>query len=435
MRERCTPPFPPLCPLARCVQVIPALRVSWWHAAALGLLAGLWCLRSQIVQVYRWLGLFRVRGWLGLGRSVVWTDTAQHCTIGVMQPKEHAVITITHTHASGTLIEGSHKGDGVYEILRGLRGNWRYFPSLRQIGLGQSRDRAAKTWDINQAAEALRAAGHEVTVTIDESDRRSFATAEAERYERAGSRAQYHEDVAGSAEARADAAYRAEHGILDGIPAGQPILVGHHSERRHRRDLDRAESLRRKARDESERAEYHADRAEVAARFQARREDIPTTLRRIKKLEADERRLRAGLTGRPDYYQNEASEWKCRLIKPEGDYLARLEASLADVREALAYWREHVRAAEESGVKVWTCADFAKGDFARRHGQWVEVIRVNAKSLTVPAILDMRPVATKAGAQYSWTDTLPYDEVTGRTSAADMAALLATAGSGTAGAR
>ena len=77
-------------------------------------------------------------------------------------------ITITHTHAEGTLIEGSRKGDGVWEVLKGLGANWRYFRSLGQIGLGQSRDKAAKTWAIDRASEALRKAGHEVTVSVDD---------------------------------------------------------------------------------------------------------------------------------------------------------------------------------------------------------------------------------------------------------------------------
>jgi hypothetical protein len=37
----------------------------------------------------------------------------------------------------------------------------------------------------------------------------------------------------------------------------------------------------------------------------------------------------------------------------------------------------------------------------------------------------MERVATKEGAQYTWTDPLPYAEVQGRKSAADMAAALA----------
>jgi hypothetical protein len=335
-----------------------------------------------------------------------------------------AHITITHTRADGTLIDGSAKGDGVWEILRDQRHNWK---CSRHIGLylGQSRDRAAKTWHIERAAEALRNAGHEVTVTIDDSEARSFAEAEQERYERAEARAEYHEEHAGKAAAASDAAWQAEHGILDVIPMGQPILVGHHSERRHRRDLDRAEALRRRGMAESERSEYHADRAEAAENYQARRENIPTTLRRIAKLEADERRIRAGLVGRPDYYQDDDGNWKCRLIKPQDDYRARLESELAAVREELAYWREHVQAAEANGVKVWGPADFTKGDFVQLRYGYYEVLRVNQKSLTIPALISDGPVVTKANSRMSWTDTVPYDKVTGRKSAEEMATILA----------
>lgn len=40
-------------------------------------------------------------------------------------------------------------------------------------------------------------------------------------------------------EAKSSAAFKAAHTIADGIPFGQPILVGHHSEKRARRDQDR----------------------------------------------------------------------------------------------------------------------------------------------------------------------------------------------------
>lgn len=105
-------------------------------------------------------------------------------------------ITITHSHADGTLIEGSRKGDGAYEVLLELRrqrlGNWRYFPGLRRIGLGQSRDKPAQQWRIDRAADALRAAGFDVDVEVSEGEPRSFAEAEAERYDRAGERADRH---------------------------------------------------------------------------------------------------------------------------------------------------------------------------------------------------------------------------------------------------
>lgn len=336
-----------------------------------------------------------------------------------------SAITITHTRADGTLIEGSRRGDGVWETLKGLHDNWRYFRSLGQIGLGQSRDRTANTYRINRAAEALRAAGHEVTVEIDDTQRRSFAEAEAERYERAEDRAAYHENVAGSAARASEAAWNAEHGILDMIPMGQPILVGHHSEKRHRRDLERAESLRRRGMAEAERAEYHEDRAQAAEQFQARRESIPTTLRRIAKLEAEERGLLRGING-----HTAGRRPYIREVPPAtGAHLERLTAELASVQEQLTYWREHVaRAQAEQGVKVWSAADFTKGDFVRyRDFGWYEVLRVNAKSLTIPAIINDGPVVRREGARCTWTDSAPYDKVTARKSAAEMAAMIAEA--------
>jgi len=53
--------------------------------------------------------------------------------------------------------------------------------------------------------------------------------------------------------------------IASAIPPGQPILVGHHSERRHRRDLNRINGLTRKgfdALEESKRLERRALSAE-----------------------------------------------------------------------------------------------------------------------------------------------------------------------------
>ena len=54
-------------------------------------------------------------------------------------------------------------------------------------------------------------------------------------------------DKADKVEQEGKAAGDAASRILDCIPLGQPILVGHHSERRHRSDLDRADRAMRKS--------------------------------------------------------------------------------------------------------------------------------------------------------------------------------------------
>jgi hypothetical protein len=48
---------------------------------------------------------------------------------------------------------------------------------------------------------------------------------------------------------------------VSGIPLGQPILVGHHSERRHRRALERADNAMRRGIEESDRAKELASKA------------------------------------------------------------------------------------------------------------------------------------------------------------------------------
>lgn len=62
--------------------------------------------------------------------------------------------------------------------------------------------------------------------------------------------------------AEAKAANDTARGILDHIPMGQPVLVGHHSERRHRRDLERVDRSTRKAIDADRAAAHYADKAE-----------------------------------------------------------------------------------------------------------------------------------------------------------------------------
>jgi hypothetical protein len=59
------------------------------------------------------------------------------------------------------------------------------------------------------------------------------------------------------AEAASQSAYESSHKILDAIPFGQPILVGHHSEKRHRRDLERSNNLMSKCVERSDMAKHH----------------------------------------------------------------------------------------------------------------------------------------------------------------------------------
>lgn len=56
--------------------------------------------------------------------------------------------------------------------------------------------------------------------------------------------------------------FNAAREIQSNIPLGQPILVGHHSEARHRADLNRIENNMNKAFEASKKADYYSQRAE-----------------------------------------------------------------------------------------------------------------------------------------------------------------------------
>jgi hypothetical protein len=75
--------------------------------------------------------------------------------------------------------------------------------------------------------------------------------------ERSKDRAERHRERADNAAKKAEGCMNSAHQILDIIPPGQPILVGHHSEGRHRRDLARVDCYFQKAREEDEAAAYY----------------------------------------------------------------------------------------------------------------------------------------------------------------------------------
>jgi len=70
-----------------------------------------------------------------------------------------------------------------------------------------------------------------------------------------------YEDRAAKAAAASQAAYQASHRIVAGIPLGQPVLVGHHSEKRHRRDLERSDNAMRRSIEESDKAAHYSGKA------------------------------------------------------------------------------------------------------------------------------------------------------------------------------
>lgn len=141
------------------------------------------------------------------------------------------------------------------------------------------------------------------------------------------------EQRAASARSVSDSAYKASHDILGMIPMGQPILVGHHSEGRHRRDLDRANRNMRKSYEASKKADYYASRAASAASNTAIRSDDPDA---VEKLEAKLSAMQAAQERDKSlnaYYRKHKTLRGFEDISDEE--AAKLDAQLSSMREAI----------------------------------------------------------------------------------------------------
>jgi hypothetical protein len=108
--------------------------------------------------------------------------------------------------------------------------------------------------------------------------------------ERAATRAERFETYRDQRADEAQTAREAVAAITDHIPLGQPILVGHHSERRARKDAQRIESGMRKAIRLWETSSYWSDRAAGALQHARYKERADVRARRIKTIEADHRK-------------------------------------------------------------------------------------------------------------------------------------------------
>ncbi len=108
--------------------------------------------------------------------------------------------------------------------------------------------------------------------------------------ERAEARADRFDGYAGHRQADAESAERSAAAIADGIPLGQPILVGHHSERHARRDAEKIENGMRKAAKMWETSAYWLERAEGAIALAKYKELPRVRCNRIKTVEANKRR-------------------------------------------------------------------------------------------------------------------------------------------------
>jgi hypothetical protein len=215
--------------------------------------------------------------------------------------------------------------------------------------------------------------------------------------ERREARAERLREWADKREARAASDFEAVHTLADSIPFGQPILVGHHSERHARRDAQRidsgmrrgienankAESMRSRA-DNIERAADHAiysDDEYARQRLRERIADLEAKRARIVAYNASARKAaKAGGVGdvslledrqrndlegvqRFAYMRKPGNAFPGYVTSNLGGNIGRLRERLAGI-EAKAARTE--RAADAGGVLITESGEYCRITFAEK---------------------------------------------------------------------
>lgn len=100
--------------------------------------------------------------------------------------------------------------------------------------------------------------------------------------EKRANRLERYERLASKFSQESDSRYQRFKSLLSVIPMGQPILVGHHSEKGHRSLLNKADNNMRKSVEADKKAAYYADRAETVENNNTISSDDPKALERLK---------------------------------------------------------------------------------------------------------------------------------------------------------
>ncbi len=193
----------------------------------------------------------------------------------------------------------------------------------------------------------------------------------SERADRLTARAAVHQQ-------RSDAAYQRSNDLVSMIPLGQPILVGHHSERADRNRRAKSWRAMDKSVEEAKTADRLSAEASRSAAHQAYYTTNPDAMqRRVDRLSADARKMARTVDARTRQLAQRGEE------QTDGDreYLRRLEA----IESEIADLRQRIAAAGGITADRLAAAGMVAevGDLVRIHGFTGVVRRVNPKSYTV----------------------------------------------------
>lgn len=303
-------------------------------------------------------------------------------------------LTLTHTAADGTILEGTNRGDDAGRILRG-RG-WRFSRAITAWYIPYSRDRDPKQHLIDTTVEALQAAGFVVDVSVDDA-RRPMTEVEDDRIAREAARADHLAHYADRKQQTADEKEIQAFAALQRVPPmGEPIKVGHHSEGSHRASIRKADAAMHRSLVADQEATRAKARADLAARSTDRRYEPIAVANRIARLNTEISACTKKIEG---YSHTFAGGFVETYPPAQGAYAQRLIRSRDASVDELAYWQAVRDEQIASGqVAEFTRDNVHRGDQVFYSGTWCLVTRINPKSVSVLTA-------------YGATGTVPYTHI------------------------
>jgi hypothetical protein len=257
-------------------------------------------------------------------------------------------------------------------------------------------------------AQLQGALGHD-NVHLEDAGRGVTTTAaerEADARARAADRATHMDAKAQRLATEADVRFGRAKAIGDMIPFGQPILVGHHSEARHRRDLAKIDTNMRKgieAHSEAQAAAAAAERARAATAG-----DSPLARqRRIDRKEAEVRKIDRALKNHElaQKISNTGRDPRRFGVYPsDPSHVEQMQANRAQLVDEIAHDKAQIAAA---GHQTIDRANVSAGDVIHYRGRAHVVSKVNQTTVSVPT-------------GYSWDDKVPVNQITRHVKMADL---------------
>lgn len=227
----------------------------------------------------------------------------------------------------------------------------------------------------------------------EQGEKPAFADRMEAKQDRAAERAGRMDDRAAAASKEASARFDSPN--VDAVRqlAGEPIKVGHHSEKRHRRLIEKADDDMRKGVEALAKSKHYDRRAEAAERTAsaAQLKNVAFLQRRIEGCHVELRDLARRLL--------EAT------AKADHEWVGRLADHVEEQEDRLAFYSERM---EEAGGVRHGPGTVKPGHLVliKRHGWWAVVIRANAKTVTVQFVEG--PCQGK-----TWQGKYPYAEIGG----------------------